>query len=315
MPVAITDGPLGLEALHVWTPPQGIISGGIPDFTLNDRSLLWPLDGYAFKLKSIQGLHALPEFIDEREAALGRPGELVYDAQAGGKNVVYSGDIIASTLQYLRRGANVMRQAFGAMSREGGRVHEWAQSGEGMMTITPHASYGSENHIFFARTASLEIGDEQLDGPSRVPSPYRRPFVLTLRLADPRIYHATTQSSTGNADGAVVFIDNDGSAPTDPVFKVQGAFTSTPIVLARGTDYVLAFENMNGIADGLWVDFKGRRAWLNDDGGDMTAHLSVADSNWWDPGIVGLDPGPNSVGVTGCGAGGVWEVYWLHASY
>jgi hypothetical protein len=316
VPVAIADGALGLEALHTWTPPQGIVSGGIPAFTLNNRASLTALltaDGYAVKVKSITGLHSLPDLIDEREAALGRIGEVVYDAEDSGKTVVYSGTIYGSTLQKLRLGSNNMRRTFQAKSREAGAVHRLAQVGEGMMTISPHASYGSINHVFFGRAQSLEMGGEQTAGPSATYGPFLRPFVLTIRLADPRVYGATENSSTGHADATSVFITNNGSAPTEPVFKLQGVFTTTPAVIARGTDYVLAFEGLNGISDGLWVDFKSRRAWLNTAGTEMTAKISVAQSNWWDPGVHGLDPGPNDIGVTGIGAG-TWEVFWSDAS-
>jgi hypothetical protein len=187
VPVAIADGALGLEALHTWTPPQGIVSGGIPTFTLNNRASLTALltaDGYAVTVKSITGLHSLPDLIDEREAALGRIGEVVYDAEDSGKTVVYSGTIYGSTLQKLREGSNAMRRTFQAKSREAGAVHRLAQVGEGMMTIAPHASYGTTQHVFFGRAQSLEMGDEQTAPPSSTYGPYLRPFVLTIRMAD-----------------------------------------------------------------------------------------------------------------------------------
>jgi hypothetical protein len=138
--------------------------GRDPDLHLNNRATLTALltsEGYAVKVKSITGLHSLPDLIDEREAALGRIGEVVYDAEDSGKTVVYSGTIYGSTLQKLRQGSNEMRRTFQAKSREAGAVHQFAQVGEGMMTISPHASYGSVNHVFFGRAQSLEMGDEQ----------------------------------------------------------------------------------------------------------------------------------------------------------
>lgn len=315
MSVVIGDGVLGLEATHTWSPPQGIISGGIPDFTINDQAAYNALatSGYAVALTNISGLHSLPELVDEREAALGRVGEVPYDAEDGGKTVVYTGRIYGATMQMLRRAGNDMRRTFQAKSREAGAVHRLAYVGEGMMTVAPHAAYGSVDHVFFGRCTGLELGDEQDMGPNAEPTPYSRTFSLTIRMADPRVYETTIQSSTGNLDGDSIFATNLGSAPTEPTFKLQGVFTTAPVVIARGTEYVLAFEGLNGIADGLWVDFKSRRAWLNTAGTEMTPRLSVAQSNWWDPGVHGLDPGPNDIGVTGIGAG-TWEIYWQHAS-
>jgi hypothetical protein len=316
VPVAIADGALGLEGIHTWTPPQGIVSGGIPTFVLNNRATLTALltsEGYAAKVKSITGLHSLPDLIDEREAALGRIGEVVYDAEDSGKTVVYSGTIYGSTLQKLRQGSNEMRRTFQAKSREAGAVHLLAQVGEGMMTITPHASYGSVNHVFFGRAQSLEMGDEQTAGPSATYGPFLRPFVLTIRLADPRVYEQTQHSFLAQTPGSSIFVTNSGSAPTDPIFKIIGNSTTlNSVVLARGTDYVLAFASTwAGVFDALWVDFKARRAWRESDGADLTGTLSVSQSNWWDPGVHGLDPGPNDIGVTG---GTEWDIYWYHAS-
>jgi hypothetical protein len=157
------------------------------------------------------------------------------------------------------------------------------------------------------------MGDEQTASPSSTYGPYLRPFVLTIRMADPRVYEATQNSLTAQAPGSSSFIDNNGSGPTDPLFKVIGNGTTlNDVVLARGTDYVLAFHSTwAGVFDALWVDFKARRAWRDSDGADLTATLSVVQSNWWDPGIHGLDPGPNDIGVTG---GTEWAVYFHHAS-
>jgi hypothetical protein len=305
VPVAIADGALGLEALHTWTPPQGIVSGGIPTFTLNNRASLTALltaDGYAVKVKSITGLHSLPDLIDEREAALGRIGEVVYDAEDSGKTVVYSGTIYGSTLQKLREGSNAMRRTFQAKSREAGAVHRLAQVGEGMMTIAPHASYGSVQHVFFGRTQSLEMGDEQTAPPSSTYGPYLRPFVLTIRMADPRVYEATVQSTTGgNLDGSSVFITNSGSAPTEPVFKLHRRLH---VHSRRHRPRHRLRARLHGARRDrrwLWVDFKARRAWL-EHGGVRDDRESVGrQSNWWDPGVHGLDPGPNDIGVTGIG--------------
>lgn len=178
MPVATTDGILGLEARHRWNNA----------LSLND----WQDGGWPnYKLRRIRGLHDLPDSDDNRELATEAIGEVVYDSFARGKTVTYEGVIRGRTLAELRYGAQLLRNAFGPDLSTG-------LNPERRMVVIPNATYGTVQHTFTAQCRLCTIEDEQAHGPSRYPTPYVRQFVIDLRLSDPRIYEWDPGTSTAS---------------------------------------------------------------------------------------------------------------------
>lgn len=176
----------------------------------------------------------------------------------------------------------------------------------GVMIVDPQvADYGSgDSWNFTARVMQLDCDEEQTLGPEAARSPWQRPFVLSLRMLDPRFYKEpirTLGSGTGTRT-----LTNDGNAPSDPSFTVAttGAVTITNnTVDGRKLRFI-------GVPSGdLVVDFKGRTATI--DGDDAIPYLQ-SDSDWWDEGVPGLKPGDNSINVSG---GQAWSASWYDASW
>jgi hypothetical protein len=173
MPVALLDGELGIEARHQW-------------IDMDTASVLATLgnlttDPY-YKIRDITGLFDLPEVEDNFESKTETLGAVPYPSYARTKNVTYTVEVRASSLQLLRRGGAALRAAFGP-DLTTGLLEERA------MIITPHPDYGSAEHVFKARCLQLSQGsDVQAHGENAVPTPWRRTVVVGMRLYDPRIY-------------------------------------------------------------------------------------------------------------------------------
>lgn len=274
MPVAVADGILGKEAVHIWTPFTGAA------LALNN---LGATPRYMFE--TITGLHDLPDADNFRSNRIAAIGELTHPSGVRGKTVVYEGVIQARNSQEMRAMSNAMRTAFSERSREG------------TMTAVPHVAYGSEYHAYTARVESLKIDDSDIvinDGHPR--SVYQRGFMLSLRQSDPRYYlpaHAVSEES----DSGSVNVTNIGSAHVDPIITIGGAFGTTAIGRQGGP--VLVVDLTTGDVEELVFDFWARTVTVNNGETDVSSQINVMSSNWWDALVEGIPKGDSLVSHVG----------------
>jgi hypothetical protein len=295
-PAAFTfaDGVLGQEGIHNW---RGLID-------INTQTGLPRIEVDRFT-----GLHALPEADDDRAPAVGRIGEIVYPSQPRGKTITYEGRILGRTLHDLRSTSASLRTACADRSTEG------------VMTVRPHPTIGGVQTYYSARVLALELDDDQSPySPDALPTPYQRGFVLTLRMSDPRHY-LVGAAHYAAVSASSVGVTNQGNAPTEPVFIVNGPI-SDDLVFERldNPDYrKLLFDSVT-LASGqqLRLDFKNRTLRRVSDGTDYMGKLVIATSNWWDESIPGLMPGNTGVrAALGAGTAGTnaWSIDFAHANW
>lgn len=183
MPVAAQDGVLGIEARHNWIE----IEAATVLATLGD------LDGspYFYRIIDIVGLHGLPDSIeDNAERKTEAVGNVEYPSRVGARNVTYTVEVVGETLQEMRHGGSVLAAAFGPDVNTG-LVPTRA------MIVTPHPSYGTQEHAFRARCLQCAPGgDRQERGPGHV-RVYARTYTIGLRLHDPRIYEWDPEAPLG----------------------------------------------------------------------------------------------------------------------
>ncbi len=274
MPVAVADGILGKEAVHIWTPYSGAA------LALNNLEAT-----PRYKFDDITGLHDLPDADNFRSNRIAAIGELTHPSGVRGKTVVYEGVIQARNSQEMRAMSNAMRLAFSERSLEG------------TMTAVPHASYGTEYHAYTARVESLKIDDKDVvvnDGHPR--SVYQRGFVLALRQSDPR-YYLPAHSVNEDSDAGSVNVTNIGTAHVDPIITIGGAFGVTAIGRQGGP--VLVVNLTTGDVEELVFDFWARTITVNDGETDVSAQIDVMSSNWWDAHVQGIPPGNSLVSHVG----------------
>ena len=292
MSVAIADGILGLEATCTYTPPDEFAA----PFILNPASGL-----PRAQLRRIVGLHDLPDADDNREPATAYPGEVPVLGHARGRTIVYEGVIKARTMNELRAVSNAMRVAFRN------------RSDEGTFTHAPHATWGAVSHWFKARVIALSIPEDQDSIPaSAMPSPYKRPFTLTVRQSDPRYYVTGLNSSPLQASAASYEATNLGGIETPPTFRIPGPLVDATVLLARQGGMNLRFDDIT-LAGGqtMVIDFRTRHAYNDANEIDLTGRINLEFSNWWDEGVPGLRAGiTEEVGVTGA----TWYIDWYHAN-
>jgi hypothetical protein len=257
----IDSGVLGLEAIWTW-------SGG---FVLNDQSDIpeWVI------VQRVTGLFDGPDHEAPADKRVGRIGENFRPASAGGKTIVIEGEARSESLAGLRSMCRAMRGAFSVTSVEG------------VMAIAPNAALGGPTGGLNCRPIALQMDEVQAT------HAWRRPFILSLRASDPRVYFPDLAVDESDASAAVV--TNDGSAPADPVVTITGA--SGDVTLTDGTR-VLTFTDVP--SGTLVVDFAARTAKV----GSAHAPLVVADSDWWDSFVDGIAPGA-TVTITQTGGSGV----------
>jgi len=174
MPVTALEGPLGLEAHHIW---QG--GGG---FTLNDLMSGVP----RARLTRITGLHDLPEAEDPREHYSQLHFETAYPGFTKGKTIVYEGFVEGIDLHQVRAAVTAMRQAFSDRTVEAD------------MTVVAPAAYGALPWSYRAKCIAFECVDEPPQFLNRLPYKEAREFALTLRAADARFWQASTATGAGN---------------------------------------------------------------------------------------------------------------------
>jgi hypothetical protein len=189
-----------------------------------------------------------------------------------------------------------MRAAFGGI----------AQRDEGEMTVAPHPSYGDIAHFYKARVLQLDIGEQQQHGPTRVPSPWIRPFVLSLRQADPR-YFVTEAFEDDFTMTTEYTVENLGLADAEPKFTLTQEIAGMSWTLERrnpGTPVrELTISNITLTAgQSLVVYFGepwGRRRIVIEEAGedevDVTRWIEFVSSDWWNERVSGLLPGENVI--------------------
>lgn len=224
------------------------------------------------RIDRITGLHSLPDTTDPRAVRVGRIGENTYPSSFAGKTVVIEGEIVASSVALLR----AMRTEFVAAFADTISEHT--------MGLVPQASayHVSPTAYFTCKVLALEVGPEE-----QISNQYTRPFVLSLRLADPRIYYPALGV---DVTGDPAAFTNAGDAPVDPVLRVAGA--SGDVAVSDGT-HTLTFRNCpSGTLD---IDFVARTAKV----GAAHVELVVSASDWWDSHVPGIPPGPGSISQIG----------------
>lgn len=308
-----SDGILGIEARHSWNNPfagggaivlnqldwENAAGSGIRQRVLPD-----------LKVDRISGIFDLPEIEDVREPLPGRIGELAYAALQRGKSDIYEGRIRARTLRELRQRGRAMKGAF-------------AGTTEGTMTVAPHPDQGVAAWHYRARVMQFTCPDEQLFDRNHLPTPWIRPWVLTLRQSDPR-YYIPTIKRYPSADPLVwtnngLFIDpvvNDGNAPTDPIFELKGLIAGTVEVQNVSLGHTLRFDNVNvPVGQRMLIDFRTRKAINTTTLEDLVPKLRPDLSTWWDETVIGLQPGGQRVIAQGAGFQGTWAVSFYSADW
>jgi hypothetical protein len=168
----------GIEALHFWTPPGALT----PAITLGAVKapttgvLIWP----RYKLTRVSGLHSLGDPQDNRDLLVGRIGEISRLSKRRGKTVVYEGTITARNLLELRTAEQDLRAAFFDLDFEGRMDVAWHEDNAEFAAIAPK--------FYEARPLACEVIDEQ--GSAH----FNRPFVLSLRMSDPRYFDEESES-------------------------------------------------------------------------------------------------------------------------
>lgn len=218
-------------------------------------------------VRTINGLHSLPDRADSTSPKVGRIGENLFPTSPLGKTVTYNGEIQASSTVTMRAMRTAMLAAFADTTTYG--TMDLISQYEPVYPAVDN----SPTARFYARVLQLEIAEEQTS------SRFTREFLLGLRLIDPRIYFlglAFDQTSI-----YPLSCPNPGSAPVDPVIHIAGA--SGTVTVSDGT-HILTFQNCpSGTLD---IDFLQRTAKVGAD----NVELVVSDSDWWDshvPGIAG----------------------------
>jgi hypothetical protein len=271
----VAEGVLGLEGIH-----------SANGFDLEGRGSTMP----RARLRAITGLHS-KELEDSAMANTGRMGETSLPSLMRGKTVTYSGELEARTLPELRVLENSMRGAF-------------QQDTVLTFTVAPPPARGGVSHSYTGRVLQLTLDDELRFGPTRIPSPHARAFVLAVKQYDPRYYVTTATSDTESA-GVATVLTNEGNAPTEPSFTViGGASLDQADIRNQTTGKKLLFTGLLGLVpagQSMVVDFANREVYNSVTGADLSGRMDVTLSDWWDEGTPGVVPGANSLIVLGTG--------------
>lgn len=303
-PMSLVDViPRGIEA--VWK----LNAGDIWEVTLNDRTDLEE----CYWLDDVDGLWDA----DIRVTSQDLPddhGEIPLTAYYGGHTLVFSGLIYARSLQRLREMWRDLRRSV-----------------QPLVEFTCLIDTGSPltSATFKARKASsLPGGDRQIN------SRWERPFLISLRMSDPRFYsfqqHTDTYTpsdvtilgrdyprtyptdyhtfidSTGHAvtPGAGLTAYNAGNFPSRPIFVLNGPLPF-PTIKNNTTGAQMALNRDIGVGQSLTIDVASRT--VIDENGFNAFATWVKGNNW-----VELGEGYNDLTVTvQTFQGGTIDVYWF----
>jgi hypothetical protein len=286
---AFTDGVPGLEAIHKWTSGHRLA----PTTTLNH---LTPSQVSRVKLDNIDGLHGRPEIEDRRQSHLGRHGELIGPAYEPGRTITYTGQIQAKSALELRKREMALNEAFEERLLEGAM----------QVLIDDQVGTPLDYWIFTGRVISFDPDDQQQHN-AQATWPYQRGFTLGIRCSDPRVYWS--HAISGGPNASQVTLTNTGR-DTNPLISVttDGStdFTITNTTITRHLKFQASTLAATKV---VTFDFQRRVIWVNDvgdvpfvDGYEYTELLLTAQSDWWDPGVPGIDRGSNQINLTGTGA-------------
>jgi hypothetical protein len=270
---------------------------------LNDRASVASPN---YWVETIPGLQSLPDAEDLRDLATGRSGEIARRSVRRGKTITYNGSVRARSAADMRSGMAALTAAFQDMV-------------EGQMVITPNPSYApGVTRTYNARALSCDPGDEVLDPNARWP--FQMPFVIGLRMSDPRFYDPTPVAqdtasiiattglvlpvvapfvipSSGAAAGTVV-VTNPGNTDADPVVDIYGPITD-PVLTDLTLGRTLVFTGVTlGSTDFIRANFATRQV-LFQGTSDYRSSWDALASSWWDPGQPGLPPGNTTVQLGG----------------
>lgn len=306
-----SDGPLGLEGRHQFKGGEQMPPGAGNETSLFMYGRHRPDLGDAWiKIDNIPGLHALGDADNFAEPAEGRIGDLFYPGEERGKTVIYEGRVVGQTLKDVRELGSIFRRVAAESRRQ--RL--------GSMTIVDPDNTGEGYALEQLRCTAFDMDDAQLRT-DRAVYRWQRPFVLTVRIADPRAVWYPVAEDLGNANGATQVLTNLGNAPADLTFDVYSTGTGMDVILENlTTGYQLKFDDMPiPSGDLLRIDWGQRAAvWaeaanlpLYTPNTDMMPYLDHDLSDWWDQGVYGLGVGSNSIKVNGAGA---WDVWFQHSA-
>jgi hypothetical protein len=271
-PVAVLDGPLGLEAVHNL--------GGID---LNQQGVL-PY----FKLEKITGLHDVSDADDPRAPLPNEIGEVAYPALRRGKTVTYSGKVIGATRQDIRYLATQLRGVASSLI-------------DTHITITPDPAYGTVVMELYGRPSAFTC-DDDLTSFDPTQSRWRSPFVLAFRMRDPRAWIPAQVQTASAGSGGTATLTLPGNAPSEPVFSIAGPASGAITLTHLGQAKALRFLGTIPLGGGqtLLVDFGPRTATIG--GVDVSGYVDWSVTDWWDRDAVGVGFGTNLLQVTGAGA-------------
>lgn len=295
MSVAMADGPGGLEFTHQFAPGDGGTAVLMNKLMTTDLStILLP----RVKFDRMPGFRSLPEADDNREQRTARIGSTVLPSLVRDKTFTVDGKLQAANMTDLRGLERQMLAAFGERNVEG----TWS--------AIPLAAWDPVNGATDYWQASMRVMayEPQTDFPAglnALPSAYQLPFVLTMRMSDPRWFWTDAATATHASSATAT---NLGSAPADPTITVAGASGTVTITNTTVDNRQLVFL---GLPSGsLVIDFDARTALIG--ASDALPYLDTYESDWWDIGIPGLRSGANTITQSG---GTSVTVDWQHAAW
>ena len=304
------DGVLGVEGIHTVASPSGT------SVALHGQHQYGTASWY--KLDKITGGRGLGDVDNNRSPAEGRLGEIDYPGAPRGKTKVYEGRICSSTMQGLRQAQTTLERV----------VSEMTLASQGTISAMPPAWLGgSEGYQLMGKVIAYDCDEEQLYSAQRLPTPYMRKFMLSVRMSDPRHEWSTLITSANQANAATYVLNNQGNAPADLHFIVRpsGAGVALPaslVVENLTTGRSLEFSGMalpNG--NHVQIDWKQRSAIYTgqpeanpNPNSDLMPYLDEGLSDWWDALVEGAVPGNNSIKVT-AGSGVTWNVRYRHTAW
>lgn len=298
----------GKEGICTW-------AGGV---VLNRRDL-----DVHYRVNEITGLRSTGDFAPEADPTIGRVGEAPRESERAGKTLSYTGDVIARALDDLREAQGALTAAF-------------VKTREQRMTHAPHPDYTGPalpTRFFHGRPLDCACDDGNVRHPTTSRSGgYEMPFLLTLRLSDPRYFHPdlielsdTVAAAVGGAgvpftpggrsappsgQGFVITTDNPGEFHSDAIMRAIGPLRN-PVFSSQTSGRFLRFKDLN-VPGGQHVEIDFRRRKAKRSTGENVRHKLDPSSTWWDRGESGecILPGENELRLRGysVGVGAAFEV-------
>jgi hypothetical protein len=285
MTVVLSDGPLGLEAVHEWT------SGGFgnPTFNLNDLS-----GSPRVKVTKITGWRSGPEIESLAVNHVGRMGESPLVISPRGKTIVYEFTVKEKDPRTFRQTTTALAEAF------------QERSSVGTMRMKPKSPYGDPADYWFYQGRVMQIDmDEGLDGILTDPHGFWTiSGQLGIHLFDPRFYW--NEQTDSGAVASPIAITNDGLVDVDPTIVIVVG-TQCDLLNIESTTLAKYIQFVS-LPVGTWViDFKNRNVYDQSDptiSGLPYMVLPSFTDDWWGPQTPGIVPGGNVItaAITGAGA-------------